>query len=361
MGCESSRPERRLSSKKSILQLEVQKEREISNSVDPVVQSQVDISKRVSERVEYASGEHKKPKKTAEDQTRSPTLTKPNEITKDAKLKNVGLAQIEVQGEEQAKENGSVAESPRALDPSKATSEPLSITVHDSRSNLVFDSLARDSVEKMQTVPVMWKLDSPTILTQRATSCTIPGTVEVDNPAEEELRSAQKKLTKSESIISEKDKRIQELLDENRKLKRKTYHRSSLSMPPVLKNTPSTRFKDKIRDIKKATNFDRSASWRSQRNDQEQSVGGASAFTSHETIRSKTPDAEIVSAETKSDKISSVSLFSFADIDQIPDVPLKFGLTVEESKKRRQNRDEAGYKSNSDVGEGWDYSGVMMI
>jgi len=359
MGCEASRPERKMSCDKGILQLEAQKEGEKSNSVDPGVQSQVDISRRVSERVEYSSDDHKKPRKTAVDQTRSrlSTVTKPLEITKEAKLKNVGLAQ-KVQVEEQAKGNGSDAESPRALDPSRATSEPLNITVHDSRSNLVFDSLTRDSVEKTQTLPVLLTLDSPIILPQRATSCTILGTVEEGNRAEEELKSAKQKLTKSESIISEKDKRIKQLLDENLKLKRKTYHRSSISMPPVLANKSSTRFKDKIRDIKKATNFDSGSWYRSQRSDGEQSFAGTTAATSQETMRSKTPDAEIVSAETKSDKISSRSLYSYGELDQIPDVPLKFGFTVEESKKRRQTRDEAGYKSNNNEAY---YSEMMMI
>jgi len=354
MGCETSRPARKMTFDKSILkrESELEKGAEKNPSVDGFVQSQKDRSKMVLEPSKLSGEQHKKPKNKADDQTRSPSYTKSEqqEITIDTKLNNVGLAESCVQGEEQAKANGSVATSPGALDTSKGISNSLSITVHDSRSNVLFDSRNQDL--------------------GRATSWTIPGNSKNNNPVEEELKVTHMKLTQSETIISEKDKRIQELLEENRKLKKIKSHPNPSTSVPVFANKTSTRFKDKIRDIKKAAHFDTSAGWKgiSQNCDREQLFKGTSVATSRENERSETPDMAIMPPEVKSESSAhssfhdSTFLNTFGESDQVPDVPLKFGLTVEESRKRRQARDEAAYKSNSEGGSGqWEYSEMLMI
>jgi len=354
MGCETSRPARKMSFNKSILERQraLEKGAEKNPSVDGFVQSRQNRSKMVLEPSKLSGEQHKKPKSKADDQTRSPSYTKsePQEITIDTKLNNVGLAGSCVQGEEQAKANGSVATSPGALDTSQGISNSVSITVNDSRSNVLFDSRNQDL--------------------GRATSCTIPGNSKNNNPVEEELKLAHKKLTRSETIISEKDKRIQELLEENRKLKkRKSYHRPSTSVP-VFGNKTSSRFKDKIRDIKKAANFDTSAGWKgiSQSCDREQLFKGTRVATNRENQRSETPDMAVVPPAVNSDSSlhssfkDSTFLNTFGESGQLPDVPLKFGLTVEESRKRRQVSNEAAYKSNSEGGSGqWEYSEMLMI
>jgi len=374
MGCHTSRPAKKIALDKGILEREreLEKYAEKDPSVDGYVQSRQNKSEMVLEPVKLSGEQHKKPKSKAEDQTRSPlhAQSKPQEIIKDKKLNNVGLAQNGAQDEEQAKANESVATSPGALATSPVSSDCLSITVEDPGSNILFDSRWEDLGKRTQSSPHIVASISPIISPHRATSLTIPGNTEIITPVEEELKLAHIKLTESETIISERDKRIQELLDENRKLKNRKSHDRQLPSGPVFVNKTSTRFKDKIRDIKKAANFDRSASYTGipQSYEREQFFTGTRASTSWENKRSQTPEVEVASPEIKSYSSlhssfkDSTFLSASGESGQLPYVPLKFGLTVEESKKRRQSRDEAGNKSNSEGGSGqWEYSEMLMI
>jgi len=386
MGCKSSR-----SKVVALDQLILEREAELENKWNYFKDDFVlkkkgrKMLRRKSQPLKYSS-QYETSKSKVRDEFAGPPLWKsePKVIRIDATQNNLGLAHKEETEEFQSERQPNCEGIVTANIAAKSATENSSITVNilpeEAKLNVTtpidIRVLGTESEDPWRSLPSEITRNSAVVSAERAISFTIPASTAKnwapqENVSGGEVHPVQHKVKNSESIILEKDRKIQELLEENRKLKMRRHKKQISSVPLLRKN--STTLRDKIRDIKNGTNFGSISTHRSSFSTLigAQSLPANFMGTGKETNCSDTRrDFGSWSSDIKSDNWNDSTLSlprdstlnTLVTVEEVMEPPLKFCYTREESKKRRLSMKMGGEQSNSEGGPSqWEYSELMII
>jgi len=170
--------------------------------------------------------------------------------------------------------------------------------------------------------------------------------LEKENNENKDLVSLRDQLSTSEALILEKEKKIQELLADNERLRKVRSYVSTSSSVPVLPRT--AKLHERIKDIRRGA----------------YSHSNATPAISQSITNNDLP----LNTKQLADSVSQVSSEMYDHHDNFvlkksndDDTPLQFELSVEEAKKRRETMPDDEERQSGVSTTQWDYSEFMVI